>query len=102
VPQTPYNQPVGLSYKNISTQTTTVVKASAGYLDRIILNGFTAGAVVTLYDNASAASGTTIAAWTVASGDAAPASAIIYNVKFANGLTILTATQNCNITVVYN
>jgi hypothetical protein len=99
--QYPYNQPVGLSYKHISTQTTTVVKAVAGYLDRIVINSFTTGAVVTLYDNASAASGTVIASWIIGSGVNAPAPAIIYNLVFVNGLTIATTTQTCDITVMF-
>jgi hypothetical protein len=101
MPQTPYNQPIGLAYKRISTQTTTTVKATAGYLDRIILNSATTGAVVTLYDNPAAGSGTVIASWVVTSGVNTPAPAIVYNIIFTNGLTIVTATANADITVVY-
>lgn len=101
MPQYPYNQPLGLAYKYIGTQTTTVVKASAGYLDRLVFWSGTSGAVITLYDNASAASGTIIAQITLAAGITVPAPAEICNILFLNGLTISTATQNAAFTVVY-
>lgn len=101
MPQTPYNQPVGLNYKFISTTTTTVVKASAGYFDRILFTGGTSGAVITLYDNATAASGTIITQITLGANITQPLPAEIYNVLFQNGLTILTATQTSAFTVVF-
>lgn len=102
MPQTPYSATPGHSYVNISTQTTTVVKANAGILRAISFNSATSGAVITIYDNASAASGTKIATMTLGAAITTPQQPVLRDVKFANGLTILTATQNADFTVIYD
>ncbi|MDP3851969.1 MAG: hypothetical protein Q8Q59_15815 [Luteolibacter sp.] len=87
----------GCSYANVTTATTTVVKASAGVLERIVINTLGAGSTITLYDNASAASGTKIATLT-----SAIQNSITYNVAFANGLVAVTASGTAaDVTFVY-
>lgn len=86
-------------YTNITAAapTTTVVSAKGGILHAITFNKPVATGVVTLYDNASAASGTVIGTITV------PASpqpfTLRYDVRFANGLTVTTATAAQDITI---
>lgn len=86
------------SYANITTDTTTTVKSSAGVLHAITFNNPVATETLTIYDN-TAASGTKIGTVTV------PASpqpvTLTYDVAFANGLTIVTATAASDITVSY-
>jgi len=90
------------SYKNISTSATTVVKANAGVLHGVCINSAAATAVITLYDNASAASGTKIATMTIGTGGILfPAAKVLSDINFANGLTIVTATAAVDITVLY-
>lgn len=99
--QIPSSVMPGYSYKHISTDTTTVVKAFPGVLRALYLNSGTSGAVITLYDNASAASGTVIAIITLGATVNTPQTKTLENITFANGLTILTATQVADLTVVY-
>jgi len=88
------------TYQNITTATTTVVKAGPGELYSIIVNTPVASAVITIYDN-TAASGTKIGTITF------PATLISdgpipvpYNVAFSTGLTIVT-TGTPDLTVSY-
>jgi len=80
----------GHTYKNISANAaTTVIKSGPGTLIRVCIN--TKGAssnILTLYDNASAASGTKIATidTTTAVGT------LTYELDFLNGLTVGLAT----------
>ena len=98
MPQIPMNQPVGQNYKHVSTGTV-VVKASAGYLDRIVINGGSTSATLTLYDNPTAGSGTVIAVQTLsASAQAQPA--IVYNLLFTTGLTVV-VTGTIDATFMY-
>lgn len=94
-PATSYN------YKHIATTTTTVVKALPGVLHGVFLNSGTSGAVITFYDNASAASGTVIAVITLGAGVTSPQARTLFDINFVNGLTILTATQVADLTVLY-
>lgn len=74
------------SYTNITTATTTIVKASAGVLDSIIINSLgTVASTITIYDSATA-TGTKIG--TINS--LAVLGALRFNVTCANGLTIVT------------
>ena len=86
------------TYRNITTQTTTICKGGPGFLDKITLNNPVATSVITVFDN-TAASGTTIATITV------PASpqpvSLHYGVRFTTGLTVLTATASSDITVAF-
>jgi len=86
------------SYKHITSQTTTVVKASAGFLYKIIFNKPVATATVSVYDD-PATSNNAIALITV------PASpqpvTLTYDLAFANGCTVITGVADEDITVVY-
>lgn len=84
----------GGSFRNITTNTTTVVKSASGVLERIVVNTAGSSATVTIYDN-TAASGTKIG---TASANAQ--GLLTYNAHFATGLTIVT-TGAPDITVVY-
>lgn len=95
------------SFSNITTNTTTVVKGSAGILKGFTINNpgkFTvADLVVTIYDN-TAASGTKIGTWTIpvdATQQVVPP--IVLDVAFSTGLTIVTSgpTVAADITVSY-
>jgi carbohydrate-selective porin OprB len=83
--------PVGLSYKNITSATTTTVITGAGWLHGISINTLVASATITIYDN-TAASGTKIGTITLPSTitGAAPFS-VLYDVAFTNGLTVVTS-----------
>ena len=85
-------------YTNITTDTTTVVKASAGVLHTLTFNNPVATETVTLYDN-TAGSGTKIGTVTV---PASPQPVTLkYDVAFNTGLTVVTATATSDITVSY-
>ena len=89
------------SYAHIAAgQATTVVKASAGVLHSITFNGAaTATNVTTVYDNATGAG--TVIAIPAATTVTIPVT-LTYDVAFANGLTIITATANgADMTVAY-
>ena len=95
------------SYANITTNTTTVVKPTPGFLHTITVNNpgkFTAAdLVITVYDNTTA-TGTKIGTWTlpvVATAQALPP--ITIDASFATGLTIVTSgpTVPADITVTY-
>lgn len=73
------------SYFQISSATTTVVKATAGYINSIICVGGTLGAV-TVYDNTAASGAVIVPTVTPVAGGV-----LIKNVSFSTGLTILTA-----------
>jgi hypothetical protein len=85
----------GYSFTNITTDTTTTVKSGAGFLHTICVNTLAATGTATVYDN-TAGSGTKIA--TIGTGTAI---CLIYDVAFATGLTIVTATAAADITVSY-
>lgn len=88
-------------YTNVTAAdpTTTVVAVGRGVLHSITFNKPVATGVVTMYDNASAASGTKIGTITT------PASpmpvTLIYDVCFANGLVVTTATAAQDITFTW-
>ena len=91
----------GYSFLNIAAgQATTVVKSGAGTLHSIILNSAaTATNTTTVYDN-TAASGTVIGRPAVTT--ATVPTTLIYDLAFATGLTIITATANGgDMTVTY-
>jgi hypothetical protein len=84
---------------NISTATTTTVKASAGFLHSITINTPVASSVITIYDN-TAGSGTKIGTITLPAVllQQGPYTAL-FDVVFNTGLTIVTATGASDITV---
>jgi len=85
-------------YANITTNTTTTLKAGSGVLKRITLNDPVATGTISIFDN-TAGSGTSIGVITT------PASpmplTLDFEVQFKVGLTIVTATAAQNITVAY-
>ena len=84
-------------YVNITTNTTTILKRSAGRLHRVVVNEFNTSNTMTIYDN-SAASGAIIG--TVSSSTEGP---FDYGVEFHTGLTIVTAGGSAgDVTVVYD
>lgn len=84
------------SYKNITTAATTAVKATAGVLERVIVNTAGAGSTITLYDN-TAGSGTKIATMT-----SAAQGVLSFNCSFTTGLTAVTASGTpADITIIY-
>lgn len=87
-------------YKNIiaAAPTTTVVKASAGFLHCITWNKPVTTGVVTIYDN-TAGSGTKIA--TITTGGNVRRITLFYDVVFATGFTIVTSAAAQDITVSY-
>lgn len=90
-----FNQSIYQS-TNITGQATTLVATGSGTLHTITLNKPTATAVITIYNN-TAASGTVLGTITI------PASpmpvTLTYDIGFAIGLTIVTATASSDITV---
>lgn len=98
----PAQEPVilGPFFYNHQTSTTaaTVLKAGPGFLHCLSLNTPVATGVVTLYDN-TAASGTTIAVWTVAASP--QPSTNCFDVAFGVGLTIKVATAGQDLTVSF-
>lgn len=91
----------GYSFLNIAAgQATTTVKSGAGTLRAIVFNSAaTATNTTTVYDN-TAASGTVIAIPDVTTIDAP--TTVIFDIAFATGLTVITATANGgNMTFVY-
>lgn len=91
-----FSQSTNYNYLNITTATTTVVKAAPGILHKVVVNLAGAGAI-TIYDNASAASGTKIATLSTAAANAT----WIFDVKTTLGLTIVTA-GTPDLTIVYS
>ena len=92
----------GYSYGHVpaGAAATHVIKAGAGTLHSITFNGpATATNVTTVYDNATG-SGTVIAV-PLATGIVVPVT-LIFDVAFANGLTIITTTANgADMTIAY-
>lgn len=86
-------------YLNITlaAPTTTVVKSGGGILHTVCVNTPAATGTITIYDN-TAASGTKIGTITVF---ASTNPCFTYDVNFATGLTIVTATAANDITVSY-
>lgn len=88
----------GYTYSNITGDATTTIKSGAGSLHTLTFNNPVATETVTIYDS-TAGSGTKIGTITV------PASpmpvTLTYDVNFATGLTIVTATAASDITVSY-
>lgn len=94
----PANQPVGQNYKHVTTGTV-IVKGSAGYLDRIVINSGSSSATLTLYDNPTVGSGNVIAIQTL-SASTNVAGAVVYNLLFLTGLTVV-VTGTIDATFIY-
>lgn len=86
-----------MQYANITTQTTTVVAKGPALLATVTISTGATSAVATVYDNASAGSGTKIA--TI---DASTSRTLAYLSRCKNGITIVTSGGNADITVGYD
>lgn len=84
-------------YLNITGTATTTVKTGGGILHTICVNTPAATETVTIYDN-TAGSGTKIGTITVF---ASTNPCLTYDVAFATGLTLVTATASSDLTVSY-
>lgn len=86
----------GLSYNNISTAATTLVKSGAGTLGRVIINTLGAGSSASIYDGLTAG-GTLIATVSTAAQNT-----LSFGIVFSTGLCIVTSGGTpANITVAY-
>ncbi len=85
------------SYSNITTDTTTTIKSTRGYLHTVCINTPAATGTVTIYDN-TAASGAKIG--TITSFASTPG-CFTYDVAFWTGLTVVTATAAPDVTVSF-
>lgn len=86
----------GYSFKNIATNTTTAVKASAGFLHSIVVNTAAAG-TITVYDNVGADTDNPIAILKASVAE----NTYLYDVEFTAGLKIVTGHADSDITVSY-
>lgn len=91
-------QQMTYTHITLAAPTTTVVKSGAGLLHAVTINQAVATGVITIYDN-TAASGTVIAVITQPAAVLATTQVVLYDVKFATGCTIVTATAAQDITV---
>jgi hypothetical protein len=89
--------PQAFEYRNITTDTTTVVKSGPGYLHTVCVNTPAATGTIQIYDN-TAASGTKIGLIT---SFASVSGCFTYDVAFWTGLTVVTATAAPDITVSF-
>lgn len=87
------------AYTHITTATTTQVKNGAGVLKAIIINTPANTGTVTIYDNTGGDTTNQVAIITSKTAD--PPSYLEYNLRFSNGLKIVTATAAQDITVVW-
>jgi len=89
------------SFTNMTTATTTTVKAAAGHLHSITVGLAVATGTIAIYDN-TAGSGTLIGTVTFGAtvlGD--EGKTMIFDCNFATGLTLVTS-QATNLTIVYS
>ena len=80
-----------------------IMKYGPGNLNKIIISTVTSGSVITLYDN-TAASGTILWQGTLTFGNQGGTGIHTVNfggLPFATGLTLVIATQNSNVLVIY-
>ena len=89
-----------MQYRNITSNTTTVLKSGFGKLGKIVVNQAVANAVITVYDN-TAASGTVIATITMPATLLANHFVLEYDCHFGTGLTVVTSAAT-NITVTFD
>ena len=94
---TPQQTILAFKYTNITGQATTTVKSGSGVLHTICVNTAAATETITIYDN-TAGSGTKIGTATVY---ASTNPCLTYDIYFATGLTIVTATASSDLTISY-
>lgn len=85
-------------YKNITSQTTTLVKTGAGFLHSITFNKPVATGTVKIDD---AVTDTTPIIGTITVPASPMPVTVIYDINFTVGLTIVTAVADQDITVAY-
>jgi hypothetical protein len=90
------------NYQNITAAapTTTVVKTGIGDFNGITINKATANAVIAIYDGIDA-TGTLIGTITLPATLLLSQDFIPYNVSFRKGLTIVTSTAACDLTISF-
>lgn len=90
------------NYTNITTQTTTIVSPRGSKLIKIIMNTVAANGVLTIYNN-NAASGQKVGTITNPASITSNGGPVCteYGVTMQNGITIVTAGANQDITVVW-
>lgn len=86
----------------LSAPTTTVLKVGPGTLHAITINKAVVSAVIAIYDGITAADGSLIGTITLPATLLASQGTLIYDVAFAEGLTIVTSTGACDLTVSFN
>lgn len=91
----------GSQFTNIAGAATTVVRARSCVLRRVTINKAVATGVVTIYDNASAASGTKLATITQPAAVVQSQQLLEYNARMTNGITVVTGAAD-DITVVWD
>ena len=89
----------GWDARNITSGSTTTIKTGAGILGSIVVNSAVSLGTITVYDN-TAASGTKIATITHPLTLLSSQYVLMFNSKFATGLTVVTSLGD-NITVTY-
>jgi len=86
------------SYKNITSQATTLVKTGGGFLHSITFNKPTATGTVKIDD---AVTDTTPVIGTITTPASPQPFTVIYDIEFTVGLTIVTGTADQDITISY-
>lgn len=89
---------------NIVTATTTTVKSTAGYINKIIVNSASNGTTVSLYNVVGAScTGTPGSGFTATLATAAAQANTIYDLNhtFTNGICAVSVGASTNITVIY-
>jgi hypothetical protein len=85
------------NYNHITSDSTTLVKASTGLLGNVCINGTASGEVITIYDSLTP-SGQAIAVITEGS---TTQGCFYYNVVFKTGLTIVTTVAAGDLTILF-
>ena len=96
------NNAIGAKFLNVAAQATTVVKAAPGILHRIVVNKAVANGTLTLYDHASAASGTKLGTVTCPGTLLQNHFVLEFGCSFANGLVIVGGAADVDYTAIYS
>jgi hypothetical protein len=90
-------EPAVYAYKNITSDTTTVLKAGPGYLHSVCIGSPAASGTITIFDS-TAASGTKIS---IITSFASVTGCFAFDTAFWSVLTIVTATAAPDVTVSF-
>lgn len=91
----------GSQFTNIAGAATTVVRAAEAVFKRIICNKAVLSGVITIYDHASAASGTKLATITHPGTLLQNQYVLEYDAHMANGIVVVTSAAD-DITIVWD